>query len=125
MAGEGGGPVGCLLHGKCFLVHGRRRFQLLQQYFCVTANHHQQIIEVVSHTTSQASHRFHFLCLAKLIFQHPPFCDVFGNDLQHLVRFRNACDGAPAQSHCDGITILASPLHFDAIQPSITAELLH
>ena len=96
MPGERGGAVGCLLHRQRFLVHSRGGLHLLQQYFCIAANHHEEIIEIVRHPAGQASHSFHLLCLAELIFQHPPFRDVFGNDLQDLLRFGDAGNRAPA-----------------------------
>ncbi len=67
--------------------------ELLQQDFGVAVNHRQQIVEVVRHAARQAAHRFHFLRLPELLFQLPPLGDVFGDQLEDLVRFIRTAGG--------------------------------
>ena len=97
--------------------------RMLHQNFGVAADHHQKIIEVVSHATGQTSHSFHFLRLTKLILQHPALGHVFGNYFHDVAGL--PLDRAPAQAHCDGFSILAFPAHFHVVEADTAAKLNH
>ena len=69
---------------------------LLHYDFGVSANDHQQIIEVVSDAARETTHRFHLLRLPNLFFQHTPAGDVarsyhdaaHGNVVEQIVAHR-------------------------------------
>lgn len=45
------------------------RVHFLQDHIRVTYNYPQHVVGIVGHTTGQAAHGFHFLCLAQLAFE--------------------------------------------------------
>jgi hypothetical protein len=65
----------------------------IHEHSRVAADHGQQIIEIVGNAAGQPSHGFHFLRLAKLLFQFSMLRDVFGNsgypvELTHPIEHR-------------------------------------
>lgn len=115
LPGEACGAVGCLLDALNFMVHGAGRFQLLQQHLGVSVDHHQQIVEVVGYAAGEAADGVHLLRLSQLFFQLAPVGNVFGHQLEYFFRFIATHCGAATQPHDDDPTVLAFPLHFDAI----------
>src|SRR5207245_2016305 len=59
LAGQGRGAVGGTLNGAALLEQGTGRIHLRQNDLGIAANDHQQVIEVVSHATGEASNGFH------------------------------------------------------------------
>ena len=74
--------------------------------------------------SSQPSYGLHFLCLAKLVFESAAFGHVFSDGFQHVGRLIGAADSPSTDAHGDGVSILALPFDFDAIQASGAPKLL-
>src|SRR5580692_8111428 len=80
LASQGGGPISRLVNRLDLRIQGIVFPGVLEQDFRVTADYHQEIVEIVGHPSRQTPHRFHFLSLAELVLQHPPLCDIFSNN---------------------------------------------
>jgi hypothetical protein len=93
-----------------------------QNHFRISADHHQQVVEVVRHSSGEAADGFHFLGLAKLILQHAAVGDVFGDGFEDVGRLVHVAHSPSADAHGDGSAILALPLQFNAIEASGAAE---
>ena len=77
------------------------------------------------YASREPSHGFHFLRLPELVFEHTPFGNIFGNDLQNFVRFLRASDGAATKSNRDRIPVFSFPPYFNAVQPAAASEFMH
>src|SRR5271163_2039537 len=75
----------------------------------------------MGHATGEAAYGIHFLRLAQLLFQLTPVSDVFDHQLQDFLRVVASDGGAATEPHDDDATVLAFPLHFDAIQSFVAA----
>src|SRR5207253_6191030 len=125
LTSEGGRALGCLLDGRDFRVHGIVTTCVLEENFGITADHHQKIVEIMSHTAGESSHGLHFLRLTELIFQHAAFGDIFGNHFKNLLSNIGAGDGSTTQPDRDGIDVLALPADLDVLQPCATAKFIY
>ena len=74
------GQVRSPLRGGHYLFQIRARAavagQLIQREFCVGADHHQEIIEIMSNATSKTSDGVRLLRLLQLLFELPEHADV-------------------------------------------------
>src|SRR5579864_8274570 len=122
LPGQGRSAVGGKLNGAALLEQRARRIQLRQNDLCIATDDHQQVVEVVSHTTGQASNGFHLLRLAELILERTAVGHILGDGFQNVRRLIGAADGASTDAHGNRAAIFAFPLHFESIEPSRTAE---
>ena len=122
LAAEGeelAGECGCTLGGASNLLNQAAKLGVmggaLGEKFAVAGDHHEQIVEVMRNAAGQPAHRFHFLRLAKLLFQGPAFGYVFGEELEEERRFffeTYAFSGYGAAGKTDQyrFTVLGHPL---------------
>src|ERR1700722_16430037 len=99
-----------------------KRIEFGQQHFGVAAHDHEQIVEVVRDAAREAPYGFHFLCLAKLIFESAPVGYVFSNRFEHVGGLVGAAHRAAADADGNRAAIFALPAHFDSIEAAAAAE---
>ena len=85
----------------------------------VALNHGQQIIEVVGNAAGEPPYGFHFLRLAKLIFEVAALGDVFGDHLEAFHISTGREHKTPAQAHRKNGAIFALPVSLDALDACI------
>ena len=83
--------------------------QVLKHKLGVTLDNGQQIIKVMRNTTSEATHGFHLLRLAKLLLEGAMLSDIFNDALRVQGPALRVVDDAATQTHGDGIAV--APLH--------------
>ena len=82
LARQRGGPIGRLEHLQHVVAIGVTRRKAIEKHLAVTRNHRQQVVEVVSDATGQATDGLHFLHLPELFFQ-PLALRVIRNDFNN------------------------------------------
>ena len=104
---------------------GSLSLEIFEQHLGVAADDHQKIIEVVRHAAGQPSDGFHFLRLAELVFEGPPFGDIFRDDFEGRVAVIPGIGGASAEPdrNCGAIFLL--PANFGAVKVARALEFLH
>ena len=98
--------------------------QLRQHDLRVSADYHQQVIEIVGNSTRQPAHCLHFLSLPELVFQRAAIGHIFGNGFQYIRWLVGAAHRTAADPYRDRVSIFALPPHLDAVHPSSPPELV-
>src|SRR5580698_2169993 len=94
---------------------------LAEHDFGVSADYHEEIVEVVSDAAGEAAYGFHFLGLAELVFENAAFGDVFGDGFEDVGGFI-AGDGTAADADGNDSCVFALPANFKAVHASAAAE---
>jgi hypothetical protein len=81
LASKSGGAVGSQLNRLALLAQRMIEIKALEDDFGISADHHEQIVEVVGDSAGQTANGFHFLGLAELVFKHAAVGDILGNGL--------------------------------------------
>ena len=124
LPGERGCPIRGLLNG---LNLDQQRIVLIQRFhqnFGVPADHHQEVVEVVGHATSETADSLHFLRLPELIFQRAPLSYIFGNDFERLVGFIEFGCRSSAESYGNDAAVLPFPTDFRTVETSGSLKFL-
>src|ERR1039457_3084101 len=96
--------------------------ELVEQDFGITADDHEEVVEVMSDAAGEAAYGFHFLGLAELILEEAAGGDVFGDGLEHVGGFVAAGDVAAADADGDDAAVFALPAGFETVHASGAAE---
>ena len=112
---ERGGAIGGLLNGFGLSAQRITDHQLIEQNLGVTADHGEQIIEIVSDASGKAADSFHFLRLTELVFEDAAFGNVFGDGLENVGRLNFTGDGATADANRNGGAIFSFPANLESI----------
>ena len=121
LAGQSGGAVGGLLNGFGFGMQRMAEGELVEHDLGVSADDHEEIVEVVGDAAGEAADGFHFLGLAELVFENAALGDVFGNAFENVGGFV-AGDGTAADADGDDGRVFALPANFEAVHAPAAAE---
>src|SRR5712691_224016 len=122
LAGESGRAIGGLANGFGFGVQRMFRSELVEENLGISADDHEEVVEIVSDAAGEAADGFHFLGLAELVLEDTALGDVFGDGFENVGGFVAAGDGAPADANGDRGTVFAAPAGFEAVHASGAAE---
>src|SRR5258707_15568947 len=109
LASESGSAVGGLANGFRLGVQRMIGSELVEENVSVSADDHEEVVEVVSDAAGEAADGFHFLGLAELVFEDAALGDVFGDGFEDVGGFVAAGDGASADADGDSFAVLAAP----------------
>ena len=96
--------------------------ELVEQDLGVSADDHEEIVEVVGDAAGEAADGFHFLGLAELVFENAALGDVFGDGFENVGGFVAAGYGAAADADGDDGAVFALPADFEAVHAPGAAE---
>src|SRR5579872_5967400 len=109
LASQGCRSLGCLVNGFDLAIHRTAFAGVFEQDFRVSADHHQQIIEVVRDATGQPADGFHLLRLPELVFENTLFSHILGNHFQNFYGLLGGLYQAPAQPYRDDLAVFSLP----------------
>src|SRR5271170_290735 len=122
LAGKRSSAVGGLLNGFRLNVQRISGSELVEENLGVAADHHEQIVEVVSDAAGETADGFHFLGLAELVFEDAALGDVFGDGFEDFGGMIFTGHGAATDADSDGCAILAFPADFKTVHAAGAAE---
>src|SRR5271155_1555175 len=96
--------------------------ELVEHALGVSADDHEEIVEVVSDAAGEAADGFHFLGLAELVFEKAAGGDVFGDGFEAVGGLVAAGDGAAADADGDDAAVFAFPASLETVHASGAAE---